>query len=184
MTLLIWTLARCTALLLLLAMSDSWHSRDTSSQAPQQAAGRLTSYRLFDSQASLMCPSRIVLRNPVSGRKVCLPGVSTLGNDWTVPGTFKIHQVLGQLVFVVGDDGRVDSNGEQFRVSAVMAFEPRRPAPPSFLLIECASVENVVDVVFGEHVGEFVGLPCEERELLDLSGVSTPSTPSSPSPPR
>ena len=165
-------------------MADSSQALGAALPVPRRAAeGLLTARRLFDSQASLHRPSRVVLRNPVSGRKVCLPGVSTLGNDWTVPGTFKIHQVLGQLVFVVGDDGRVDCNGEQCRVSAVMAFEPRRPAPPSFLLIECASVENVVDVVFGERVGEFVGLPCEERELLDLSGVSTPSTPSTPSSP-
>ena len=125
-----------------------------------------------------MDSARIALRNPLSGRRVCLPAVSTSDNGWTVPRSFEVRQLLGELVFVVGDDGRVDSEGERFRITAVMSSEFGGPAPASFELWECASAEGVVQVCFGARVQEFLGLPFEERELLDLSGVPTPSSPS------
>ena len=97
------------------------------------------------------------------------------------PPLDKAHSYRGELVFVVGDDGRVDSEGERFRITAVMSSEFGGPAPASFELWECASAEGVVQVCFGAHVQEFLGLPFEERELLELSGVSTPSSPSAAS---
>ena len=136
----------------------------------------LTSERVAAHADLFSDPSRLVLRNPIIGRKVCWPGFSRR-HDWKVPGNVPVRQLLGALVFVVGDDGRVDWTGQQFRITAVLSSECGGPAPPSFVLWQCASAEDVVQVIFGEHVQEFVGLPCEQRELLDLSGVSTPPTP-------
>ena len=103
----------------------------------------MTSRQLREREWSIDWPVR--LRASIGGRRVCFPGISTARNDWTVRGDFSVADLVGNLVFVVGDDGRVDSKGELHRVSAVMASESRRPAPPSFLLVECASVEQVVD---------------------------------------
>ena len=70
---------------------------------------------------------------------------------------------------MVGDDGGVDTRGELFRVSAVIVARHQCVAPPSFELRECANEQDFVDVVFGRQVVEFVGMPFEEREPVDLS---------------
>ena len=139
----------------------------------------LTRRTLATVQGALLDRSkRVFLRNSVSGRRVCLPGVGSSDRGWdSVPGHFAVQNLLGVLVFLVEDDGSVDSRGERFRVAAVLSSRHRRPAPPSFSLIECADDDDSVSLVFGERVLEFVGLPAEERPLADLEGVGQPPTP-------
>ena len=115
-----------------------------------------------------------------SGRRICVPGVSREINGWRVPGSYCVAALLGTLVLVVGDDGTVDPNGERYRVSAVIVARNQCPAPPSYQLFECADEQDFVTVVCGAHVAEFVGMPCEERPLIDLEAVATPPSPDSP----
>ena len=95
----------------------------------------------------------------------------------------QVGALVGTLVFMVGDDGGVsgvDSNGERFRVSAVIVSSHHCVAPLPFALCECADEQDFVTVVFGSEVAEFVGMPFEECELIDLSNVATPQSPASP----
>ena len=92
----------------------------------------------------------------------------------------QVGALVGTLVFMVGDDGGVDSNGERFRVSAVIVSSHHCVAPLPFALCECADEQDFVTVVFGCEVAEFVGMPFEECELIDLSNVATPPSPASP----
>ena len=97
---------------------------------------------------------RITLRHSLTGDKICLPGIATLENGWTVHGDYPVDDLLkhgGMLVFKVGQDGNVNDNAEQFRVSAVLTSTGTWPAPRSFLLFECASDTNEVDLVFGQQ---------------------------------
>lgn len=138
----------------------------------------LTSRQLREREWSVCLPVR--LRASIGGRRVCFPGISTARNDWTVRGDFSVADLVGNLVFLVGDDGVLDADGERFRVSAVIVSRHRCVAPPSFDLRACADEQDFVNLVFGAQPVEFAGMPFEERELMDLSDVPTPVTPSSP----
>ena len=152
--------------------------RSGPSHSSKARVSGLTSRQLREHHSSKPAPSvRLV---SISGRRICLPGVSTVDRDWSVPGRFLVRALVGTLVFVVGDDGGVDSNGERFRVSAVIVSSYRCVAPESFALCECSDEQDLVTVVFGSEVAEFVGMPFEECELIDLSNVATPPSPASP----
>ena len=146
------------------------------SHSLQVRASGLTSRQLRDHEWSTHVERLVRLRGSIGGRRICLPGVSTLRDDWRVPGGFTVGGLVGTLVFMVGDDGVVDA-GELCRVSAVIVSRHQCVAPPSFELCECADEQNFVDVVCGAQAAEFVGLPFEERELVDLSNVPTPPSP-------
>ena len=138
----------------------------------------LTSRQLRHHRSSM--PAQGLRLGSISGRRICVPGVSRETNDWRVPAEYTVGAILGILVFVVGDDGAVDANGERHRVSAVIVARHQCPAPPSYQLFECADEQDFVTVVCGAHVAEFVGMPCEERPLIDLEDVATPPSPDSP----
>ena len=56
--------------------------------------------------------ARITLRHAITGESICLPGVATFENGWTVPGDYGVDSLLahgGVLVFKVREDGTVDS---------------------------------------------------------------------------
>ena len=140
----------------------------------QQLLQRSSDMRMFARSA------RITLRHAITGESICLPGVATFENGWTVPGDYGVDSLLahgGVLVFKVREDGTVDSSSQQFRVSAVLISEFARPAPGNYRLCECASADNVVQVIFGAQVVQFAGLPCEDRKCADVSDVETPPTP-------
>ena len=87
----------------------------------------LTTMLLAQGQFSFANAPRVHLRGSVGRRLICFPGVSTFRDNWTVPGSFEVR--FGELVFVVGDDGLVDSTGERFRVTALISLGRRCPAP-------------------------------------------------------
>ena len=144
----------------------------------QVPAPGLTSWRL---QVHLQSSNResvgrVRLGSSVSGGCVCLPAVSTTRNGWTVPEHYLVGKLCGTLVFMIGEDGLVDSSGPQHRVIGVIVHECGRLAPSCFPLSACADKYGLVSVVFGEHVAEFAGLPCQESGLMDLEGVKTPES--------
>ena len=141
-------------------------------------ASGLTSRQLRDHQLSR--PPQRVWLGSIGGRRICLPGVSTLRDDWRVPGQYMVGALVGTLVFMVPNDGLVDAHGERFRVSAVIVSRHQCVAPKTFQLWECADAQDFVTVVCGAQAAEFVGMPFVERELIDLSNVATPPTPDSP----
>ena len=134
---------------------------------------------------------RIVLRNAVTGQSVCMPGLSTKANDWTVPVVFggvdrvvTAGDILGQLVYLVDPNGTVNSDGQQFRVSSVLisdrpaGFIGPSTADRSLELFKCASEDGVVKVVFGEQVVQFMDYDMElDRECACADDASTPRTP-------
>ena len=136
-------------------------------------ASGLSSRQLREHHRSSPAPR--VRLGSIGGRRICLPGVSKLRDDWRVPGQYMVGSLVGTLVFMVGDDGDVDAHGERFRVSAVIVSRHQCVAPPSFELCECADEHDLVTVVCGDQVVEFAGMPFEERELIDLSNVPTPT---------
>ena len=117
----------------------------------------------------------------MSGGRVCLPAVSTSRNGWTVPGHYLVGKLCDTLVFMIGEDGSVDSRGPQHRVTAVIVHGCGRVAPSSYPLSACADEDGLVSVVFGDHVAEFAGLPFVEPEFMDLEDVKTPASPGPPS---
>ena len=119
---------------------------------------------------------RVRLGSLMSGGRVCLPAVSTSRNGWTVPEHYLVGKLCGTLVFMIGEDGSVDSLGPQHRVIGVIVHECGRLAPSCYPLSACADEYGLVSVVFGEHVAEFAGLPCQESGLMDLEGVKTPES--------
>ena len=149
------------------------------SQSVQVRASGLTSRQLRDHEWSTHVERLVRLRGSIGGRRICLPGVSVLRDDWRVPRGFTVGGLVGTLVFMVGDDGVVDA-GELCRVSAVIVSRHQCVAPPSFELCECADEQNFVTVVCGSQAAEFVGMRFEQRELIDLSNVPTPPSPDSP----
>ena len=149
----------------------------------QVPAPGLTSWRL---QVHLQSSNResvgrVRLGSSVSGGCVCLPAVSTSRNGWTVPGHYLVGKLCGTLVFMIGEDGSVDSRGPQLRVAAVIVHGCGRVAPSSYSLCACADEDGLVSVVFGDHVADFAGLPFVESYFMDLEEVETPSSPGSPS---
>ena len=126
--------------------------------------------------SNLESVGRVRLSSPVSGGRVCLPAVSTSRNGWTVPEYYLVGKLCGTLVFMIGEDGSVDALGPQHRVSGVIVHECGRLAPSCYPLSACADENGWVSVVFGEHVAEFAGLPCQESGLMDLDGVKTPES--------
>ena len=126
---------------------------------------RLTPRRIREWSTHAERPVR--LRGSIGGRRICIPGVSNFRNDWKVPGWYVVGGLLGTDVFVVGDDGVVDTRGEFFRVSAVLVAHKNCVAPAAFELRECANEQDFVDVVFGRQVVEFAGMPLEERDSVD-----------------
>ena len=128
---------------------------------------------------SLRQPRRISLRQSLTGDKVCLPGVSTEKNGWTVPGSYLIGNLLGVLVLKVAENGTVDSEGERFRIAAVLMASNSRPAPVGLTVGECGSVDDVVQVVYGEDVLDADASEFKARPCADLDSVRTPVTPSS-----
>ena len=150
---------------------------------PQVGPAGLTAQQLQDHLWSSKRESvgRIRLGSSVSGGRVCLPSVSTKQNGWTAPGQYLVRTLCDTLVFMVAEDGSVDSRGPQHRVTGVIIHECGLLAPSSYTLSACADQYGVVRVVFGEHVCEFAGLPCVDPFCMDLEGVKTPSSPGSPS---
>ena len=124
-------------------------------------------------------PRRISLRQSLTGDKVCLPCVSTEKNGWTVPASYVIGNLLGVLVLKVAENGTVDSEGERFRIAAVLMASNSRPAPAGLTVGECGSVDDVVQVVYGEDVLDADASEFEARPCADLDSVRTPVTPSS-----
>ena len=61
----------------------------------------------------------------------------------------------------VGDDGGVDSHGERFRVSAVIVSSYRCVTPELLALCKCSDEQDLMTVVFGSEVAEFVAMPFE-----------------------
>ena len=122
---------------------------------------------------------RMSLRLSITGKTICLPGVSTPQNEWTVPGSYLIQNLLGVLVFLVAEDGTVDSQGERFRISGVLMANESRLAPEWLTLAECNPQDNIVQVVFGEHILKCVSHNEENltRESDDVDHVQTPVTP-------
>ena len=152
--------------------------RSGQSHSSKARVSGLTSRQLREHQSSK--PAVWVRLGSISGRRICIPGVSIVNDDWSVPGQYLVGALVGTLVFMVGDDGGVDPNGERFRVSAVIVSSDQCVAPESFALCECADKQGLLTVVFGSEVAKFVGMPFEERELIDLSNVATPPSPASP----
>ena len=144
----------------------------------QVPAPGLTSWRLqvHLQSSNFESVGRVRLGSSVSGGGVCLPAVSTTRNGWTVPEHYLVGKLCGTLVFMIGEDGLVDSSGPQHRVIGVVVHECGRLAPSCFPLSACADKYGLVSVVFGEHVAEFAGLPCQESGLMDLEGVRTPES--------
>ena len=119
----------------------------------------------------------MTLRFSLTGQQVCLPGVSTAQNGWTVPAVYHVCKLLGVLVFKVAADGTVDPQGEWFRVSGVLLSNGSGIAPPSFNLADCNPDSDVAQLLFGAHVVDFTALPYEDRDCHNVDGVRTPSTP-------
>ena len=115
----------------------------TSVRAPAwtQSSG-LSSRQLRARADSFVETDLIVLRNLLCGRRVVLEDIETFSRR------IRVAQLLEEVFFVVGDDGRL---GRASRITAVMSSASGRPAPPSSELWECASAEGVVQVYFGQH---------------------------------
>ena len=133
---------------------------------------RLTPRRIREWSTHAEVPVR--LRASIGGRRISIPGVSNFRNDWKVPGWYVVGGLLGTDVFLVGDDGVVDTRGDLFRISAVLVAHRNCVAPAAFELRECANEQGFVDIVFGRRVVEFVGMPSEECAAVDLGSISAP----------
>ena len=135
---------------------------------------RLTLENIARAQLELRCGKtrRIVLRAALGGRQVCVPGVSTAANGWTVPGSLKVDSVLGGLVYLVSELGTVDGGDEQFRVSAVLTADGGH-APRHITFHECGGDE--VLVVFGSEVLEYVPPPAKRPRATPGSRGSSQS---------
>ena len=142
---------------------------------------RLTRRRLSQGEASLRSCGPVRLRGSIGGRTVCLPDVSSLERDWTVPAWYTVADIVGQLAFMVGEDSGRGSEGATCRISAVIVSRHGCVAPSPFELSQCADGQNFVEVVCGAQPVRFAGMPAEERALIDLSDVATPVTPGSSS---
>ena len=55
-------------------------------------------------------------------------------------------------------DGTVDSQGQRFRIAGVLMASNSGLAPASLTVAECSSFDDVVQIVCGEHVLDFVPL--------------------------
>ena len=140
---------------------------------------RATRPRVEASTSTESQPRRISLRQSLTGDQVCLPGVSTEKNGWTVPGYYLIRNLLRVLVLKVAENGTVDSEGERFRIAGVLMASNSRPAPAGLTVGECGSVDDVVQVLYGEDVLDADASEFEARPCADLDSVRTPVTPSS-----
>ena len=78
--------------------------------------------------------------------------------------------LLGTDVFLVGDDGVVDTRGDVFRIGAVLVADSNCVAPAAFELRECANEQGFVDIVFGRRVVRGV----TSEDLCDLAPISAP----------
>ena len=140
---------------------------------------RLTRRRVQCAQDASSQSRRMTVRQSLTGDKICVPGVSTLRENWTIPASYDVASLLGVLVLKVGDDGSVDSEGERFRISGVLMSSGSAMAPRSLTVGECEPAKDEVQVLFGPHVLEFVpAVDVVGRECADVDGVSTPRTPS------
>ena len=142
------------------------------------SGARLTAAVLCEAQVSQerVQSGFVSLRQSLSGRLVCYPGVSLAKNGWIVPSPNLVGGLVGSLVLLVAEDGSVDSDGPQHRVAAVLDSSGVTMAHKTMSLGECA-VGSDVFVVFGLHVAEYVGPDVEARPCADLGDVSTPRTP-------
>ena len=133
--------------------------------------------------------SRAGLQLALSGARMCLPGVCTSNNAWTLPATsWTVNDVLGRLlVFLELDPSDVaslqiakDDNGKcnltLEPVSAVLTTSGE-VADPGCTLAYCAE-NGIIRVHIGNAVLPFVGLVnAIDVACADVDGITTPLTP-------
>ena len=138
-------------------------------------------------RASGRSGARLKIRHALSGRFVCLPGVATPANNYTIPlsASFTVHNLAGQLVFMIQDSGELEHPAV---LCTAVLTRGNRIAPESYLLSDCATPDGteagqslVVLVWTGTEVLEFAPLDFVEVPLIDLEDVHTPSAPPSSS---
>ena len=129
--------------------------------------------------ASMIPLHSLRLRNWRSGNQMCIPGVGTASEGWSLPaGIFDVNDLIGQYVVKIGRNNEVTQ--EHFKVSAVLT-QNDEVAPLQYPLSEVADKEGWVRVLTGANVLPFIGRKYTYKPKADLSGVRTPETPSDPS---
>ena len=132
--------------------------------------------------------ARLKVRHALSGRFVCLPGVATAANNYTIPcsAPFTVQNLAGHLVFMIQDSGELEHPAV---LCTAVLTRGNRIAPASFLLSDCTTPDGTeagqsleVLVMTGTEVSEFAPLDCVEVPLADLEDVHTPSSSDSLSP--
>ena len=119
---------------------------------------------------------RLRLRNWCSKNQMCIPGVGTASDGWSLPAnTLEVKDLVGQQVVKIERNNEVTQ--EHFKVSAVLT-QTDEVAPLQFPLSAVADKEGWVRVLTGPNVLPFTGLKYTHKEKADLSGVKTPETPS------
>ena len=119
------------------------------------SGARLTAAVLCEAQVSQerVQSGFVSLRQSLSGRLVCYPGVSLAKNGWIVPSPNLVGGLVGSFVLLVAEDGSVDSDGPRHRVAAVLDSSGVTMAHKTMSLGECA-VGSDVFVVFGRPAWE------------------------------
>ena len=131
--------------------------------------------------------ARMKVRHALSGRFVCLAGVATAGNNFTIPcsAPFTVQNLAGHLVFMIQDNGELERPAV---LCTAVLTRGNRIAPESYLLCDCATPDGteadqslVLLVLTGTEVLEFAPLDFVEVPLIDVEDVHTPSAPPSSS---
>ena len=119
---------------------------------------------------------------------MCLPGVATAANNYTIPcsAPFTVQNLAGHLVFMIQDSGELEHPAV---LCTAVLTRGNRIAPESYLLSDCATLDGteagqslVVLVWTGTEVLEFAPLDFVEVPLIDIEDVHTPSSSDSLSP--
>ena len=134
---------------------------------------------------------RVTVLNHFNGDKLCIPGLATRENNWTVPGSFDVRQLkVGSAMKVNDDDISIDKDSIM-HIVCVLWFDCNPDtkltadidgwtADDGCPLSYCArSGEVRVGVRPWGHSIEipFRGLPCEEKPEISLEDIPTPASP-------
>ena len=99
---------------------------------------------------------RMRIQNTLSGDFYCWSVFCKAENGWTVPASFKVKQILGELTFKVLDvEAKTMPVAEmtQYRITGVVGNAKGGVAPPWWYLGECDPEGNdVIKVFFGDAV--------------------------------
>ena len=85
--------------------------------------------------------ARLKIRHALSGRYVCLPGVATPENDYTLPlHKFYVRNLAGVFVTMIQEDGELEKPAV---LCTSVVTGGGGIAPPSFSLEDCASPDGI-----------------------------------------